>query len=276
MRTTIYFFSATGNSMTTAYALAQGIENSAVIPVAATKNLHRIDEQADAVGFVFPIYFGDMPYIVREMISKMTFNPDAYIFACVTFRGGRGVVTGKLDQLLRTRGQKLSLCCDVPMPGNSAINPPEVDAEHLKNQPENVAKALADILDRKVEDYFTSEIIPMRPVDVASNFRGIIAEDTCIGCGTCESICPMNNIKIVDGKSIIGDNCTTCLACFHWCPVEAIYMSTAESFGRRGPAPGGQPGGPDHAGRPKPEPIGRRIKDHHPDVTLEDIASQKM
>lgn len=260
MRTTIYYFSATGNSMTTAYALAQGLDNSAVIPVAATRNLHKINEQADVVGFVFPIYYGDMPYIVREMISKMTFNPDTYIFACVTYRGGRGVVTGKLDQLLRTRGQKLSLCCNVPMPGNSAINPPEVDAEHLKNQPENVSKALADILDRKVEDYFTSEVIPLRPVDVASNFRGITSDENCVGCGTCERVCPMNNIKIVDGKSVIGDVCTMCLACFHWCPVEAIYMSKVDMFGRPGK---------------EPNQLSRRSKYHHPDVTLDDILSQK-
>jgi len=135
-----------------------------------------------------------------------------------------------------------------------------VDAEHLKNQPENVSKALADILDRKVEDYFTSEVIPLRPVDVASNFRGITSDENCVGCGTCERVCPMNNIKIVDGKSIIGDVCTTCLACFHWCPVEAIYMSKADMFGRPGK---------------EPNQLSRRSKYHHPDVTLEDILSQK-
>ena len=250
MRTSIYFFSATGNSMTTAYALAQGLENSAVIPVAATKNLHKINEQADVVGFVFPVYFGDMPYIVREMICKMTFKPDTYIFVCATYRRGYGSLAGKVDQLLRTRGQKLSLLTTVLMPGNSHANPPEVDAEYLQNQAENVNNVLTDILDQKVEDYFTSEILSIRPVDTANNFRGITSDENCIGCGTCERVCPMNNIKIVDGKSIIGDACSTCLACFHWCPVEAIYMS-------------------------KEEELARRAKYHHPDVTLEDIASQK-
>lgn len=250
MRTTIYYFSATGNSMTTAYALAQGLENSAVIPVAATKNLHKINEQADVVGFVLPVYYGDMPYPVREMICKMTFKPDTYIFVCATYRAGCGTIAEKMDQLLRTRGQKLSLCVRVPMPGNSHANPPEVDAEHLKNQAENVNKALADILDHKVEDYFTSEILSIRPVDTANNFRGITSDENCTGCGTCVKVCPMNNIRIADGKSVIGDACSTCLACFHWCPNEAIYMS-------------------------KDEQLARRAKYHHPDVTLDDIISQK-
>jgi len=87
-------------------------------------------------------------------------------------------------------------------------------------------------------------------VDYPNNFRGIEAEDTCIGCGTCARVCPMENITVAEGKAWIGDDCATCLACFHWCPVEAIRMSKA------------------------PE-IARRRKYRHPDVTLKDILEQK-
>ena len=60
----------------------------------------------------------------------------------------------------------------------------------------------------------------------------------------------MNNISLKDGKAIIGDDCATCLACFHWCPVEAIIMS-------------------------KQEGIERRFKYHHPEVSFTDILAQK-
>mgnify|MGYP000035585405 FL=1 len=32
----------------------------------------------------------------------------------------------------------------------------------------------------------------------------------------------MNNIKIVNGGSVWGDNCTHCMACIAGCPKEAI------------------------------------------------------
>ena len=27
----------------------------------------------------------------------------------------------------------------------------------------------------------------------------------------------------------MGDNCLSCMACFHWCPEKAIWMHTAEA-----------------------------------------------
>lgn len=46
--------------------------------------------------------------------------------------------------------------------------------------------------------------------------------DTCIGCNQCVKKCPMNNIQLIDGKPIWGDECTHCMACICYCPQEAI------------------------------------------------------
>ena len=59
MAITIYSFSATGNSMTTASRLADQL-GAKLIPVASTKHLPKVTEDADTVGFVFPVYYGDM------------------------------------------------------------------------------------------------------------------------------------------------------------------------------------------------------------------------
>ena len=49
----------------------------------------------------------------------------------------------------------------------------------------------------------------------------------CIRCGTCVSVCPMNNIEIVDNRVTWNHNCECCLACIHWCPRNAIeHMKT--------------------------------------------------
>ena len=53
----------------------------------------------------------------------------------------------------------------------------------------------------------------------ASSFR---AGDACIGCGQCAKRCPLNNIRLNDGKPLWGKECTHCMACICYCPTEAI------------------------------------------------------
>ena len=249
MKTTLYVFSATGNSLTTARILSEKL-SARLISVASTRALAEIQDDSEAIGFVFPIYYGNMPYPVREMITKMSFRSDAYIFTVSTYRGHAGNVAGRMDALLNTRGQKLSLSLGLSMPGNSFINKPEVDAQYLSLQRKNIENLLPLLLAKETHDYSVNGAIKETPVDTANNFRGITAEDTCVGCSRCVLVCPMNNIKIENGKARIGDRCATCLACFHWCPVEAIYMS-------------------------KQENIARRSKYRHPDVSFEDIVNMK-
>lgn len=251
MDTVIYYFSATGNCMTTANLLAKELGGAEVIPIASLRKLSKIKNTAKRLGFVFPVYYGDMPYPVREAISKMTFQEDSYIFILNTYRGHAGDVAKRTDALLRTRGQKLNFATGIPMPGNSFINEASVDEQYLAEQKENLKNAAVAIIGAENGDYYTSDVLPLTPVSYPNNFRGIEAEpDKCVGCGICAKVCSMDNIVIEDGKAVIGDDCATCLACFHWCPQEAIWMS-------------------------KQENIARRAKYRHPDVDLGDIVKEK-
>ena len=47
----------------------------------------------------------------------------------------------------------------------------------------------------------------------------------CTGCGVCVDICPVEAIRIENGKAVIGDECTECGACAAECPQEAILES---------------------------------------------------
>lgn len=248
----IYYFTATGNSLTTARRIAEGLGDCRLIPAVSLMKNIKIIEENEAVGFVFPVYFSDMPCILRELISKMIFTAEKpYIFAVPTCRGHAGACHQRLDQLLRTRGQKLSLAVNVNMPGNSYINEPGVDEQHLANQDSAVEAVLPLIRARETRDYFEPSVLPLAKTAWPNNFRGLEAEaDKCTGCGICAEVCPMNNITFREGKAVIGDDCSTCLSCFHWCPNEAIWMSRQEN-------------------------IARRAKYRHPEVKLTDILAQK-
>jgi len=49
--------------------------------------------------------------------------------------------------------------------------------------------------------------------------------DTCIGCKTCERVCPTLSIKVKDRKAVVDEQrCTGCGGCEQRCPVFAIKL----------------------------------------------------
>jgi len=47
-------------------------------------------------------------------------------------------------------------------------------------------------------------------------------DDNCNGCGICQTICPVDNIKIVNEKPEWQHKCQMCTSCLHYCPQKAI------------------------------------------------------
>ena len=53
----------------------------------------------------------------------------------------------------------------------------------------------------------------------------VVDKDKCAGCETCVGECPVEAIKMVDGKADVdGDKCIECGACTSACPCEAISL----------------------------------------------------
>lgn len=249
----LYYFSATGNSLTTAQILAQKLPfNCDLIALASLKDEKDIQVDYDTVGFVFPIYYGDMPYLVRYIINKMNLINVKYIFVFSTYRGHPGDIAKRMDDVLKEKNQHLSLSVGIYMPGNSYLSTKEEIEDSLKNQNKNIQLLCQKIIDQEKYDYSLLESPEPSPVAKGFyNMRGLMADNKCIGCGICQKVCPMDNIQIIDKHARIQNQCITCLACFHWCPVEAISMS-------------------------KEKEIEYREKYHHPDVKLKDIIDQKI
>lgn len=49
-----------------------------------------------------------------------------------------------------------------------------------------------------------------------------VNNEKCTGCGVCVEVCPVNAIKVENGKAVIGGECVDCGGCIAQCPVEAI------------------------------------------------------
>ncbi|PIE55015.1 MAG: ferredoxin [Dethiosulfovibrio peptidovorans] len=52
-----------------------------------------------------------------------------------------------------------------------------------------------------------------------------VNKDTCVGCESCVSACPVEAIAMSEGKATVDEaTCVECGACVSTCPVEAISL----------------------------------------------------
>lgn len=50
-----------------------------------------------------------------------------------------------------------------------------------------------------------------------------VETNSCVGCGDCVKVCPVNAIQLIDGKAVIdADTCIQCEMCVQSCTYNAI------------------------------------------------------
>jgi len=220
---TIFYFTATGNSL----AVAKHIGGTLIsIPqVVDSDNLHYKD---DAIGIVFPIYWWNLPVMVRRFLDKANFEAD-YTFAIGTY----GNVTGAV--MTRFKGFDYTNCLRmvdnyIPVFDMGA----ETEKLPKKRVDEYTAKIVADINDRKhmnVKANFITKAMTAifgRIFKPDKNARKYIVNDKCNNCGVCTQVCLAKNIAVTD-KVSFNDCCEGCLACLHHCPQNALHVKSEKS-----------------------------------------------
>lgn len=249
----IFFFSGTGNSLWAAKVLGEKT-GQPIKSIAAYKDENRVTCNDAVVGFVFPTYMMDLPWIAKEFLLKLSVSPDCYAFIVMTSSHGKsGKAFKNLDHALFVNGAHLSAGFNLQMPGNCLVSTEQENSARLQNAPSQLEQIIQAVENRKVnfkpdgrkpEKNFVSSSFfygekSLKRLTMMKNF---IVTDKCDGCGICSSICPLDNIQISNGKAVHGNNCATCYACLHWCPQDAVWIDA--------PA------------------VRHRPQYHHPDITL--------
>ena len=256
MKSTIYYFSGTGNSLDIAKKIGAAVEPQAeLISIARLIQETEIHEESDIVGFVFPIYMGDAPWVVKDFVKKTRFLADPYIYAVATYNGNQRNCLPIFRGLIEIRSQILALGETILMPGNAKISSPEANEKRL-NASEEECQTIAQKINSKAKATILPDVTmakneilgsPRKKLNLA--FTQFKVSSLCNSCGTCQRICPMCNVELQEGKPIWKKQCAACLACFHWCPKKAITFRLPF--------------------------LGNRPRYHHPDITIKDIAAQQ-
>lgn len=235
--TIIFCFSGTGNSLRVALKLKEKITHCKICSISKAFNEKAFEINASKIGFVFPVYFFDIPRIVEKFIKSLKILGTPYIFAIVTCGGNAGQSLKKVNKLLHTQQKTLNAAFKVVFPGNAIVmfneTPSQEKIPGIIENSELAIEKIIDCIDQNQSSSFTPDknTISNRIMSWSGklflyhliNDRTFkVDEDKCIQCKTCVSVCPVNNIKIINEKVSWGHHCECCAACIHWCPSGAI------------------------------------------------------
>jgi len=229
----IFYFSGTGNSLDIAKRLARNLGETGVYSMAKEPMSEQIGGRNEIIGFVFPSYFGNLPRIVGKFISVLNIHPETYVYGVVTMGAfGQGSVAA-LEKALAEKGIKLHYGCGIRMPANYIISYNPMLFGRAGTAEKRIKRISDEIAAKKATIKKSSFIFDTLYKNIEQLDEKFYTDDKCTGCGKCEDICPVANIRLTDGKPRWQHHCEHCMACIHWCPQKAIQYGEKTPKRRR-------------------------------------------
>lgn len=236
----ILYFSGTGNSRYLAELMAEELGDELYSINEGIKNNDYISAgPAERLVFVVPVYGWRIPHVVEQWIRKNETlqGQDAYFI--INCGSDIGQADGYAEQLCQEKNLRYMGTAEVVMPENyiAMFNCPDEEETRriIKAAEPIVREAAARIRQKQPLKPLSTTLfkkIKSGPINTAFyrfcvKSSSFYAEAGCSRCGVCETVCPLNNIRIVDDGPVWGDRCTHCMACICRCPEEVI------EYGRR-------------------------------------------
>ncbi len=236
MKTLIYYFTGTGNSLAVAKAISVRLPETELAPIPKLMFAGEkitVPENAN-IGIVYPLYAMGLPNIVAKFFTLLDLSRAGYVFSVVTEGGKSGSPTKQISTLCEKCGHKLDACWWIQMPDNyiPLSAPPEKSIEKIirENALRKVAVIVQAVKERQhiiIGFSFIGNLMKVMYgpfIKHVHNFdKKFVVSSACNGCLTCVKICPVNNILAhPHGKKEWLHTCEGCLACLQFCPVEAI------------------------------------------------------
>lgn len=238
----IFYFSGTGNSLWIANEVSK-YQNEKLISIGdeLQNEQNRFEytlSEDEKIGFVFPVYSWAPPAVVLHFIEQLkliNYNNQHLFFIC-SCGDDIGFTQKIFTKAVVKKGWNVVAGFSVIMPNNYVTFPGfDTDSKDVEQVKLSAAIKTIEQINRRLFDgqrdlfeckmghfaFVKSYIINPLFNKYAVTDRPFIVTDKCIGCGLCQKVCPMGNV-LVHNKPIWRNNCTTCLACYHICPKNAV------------------------------------------------------
>lgn len=236
----IVYFSGTGNSRYCAKALAKALGDTLVDATPYLRGGTAADLHADGPWvFVCPTYAWKIPTVFREFLRRSHFTGSQRAYFVMTCGAEIGAADADLQILCKQMGMTYGGVFPVAMADNYIVMFPSPKESEIQKGLENARQTMAqaagviqDGRDAPPVSFGLLDRLKSGPVNRAmyrfyikpKKFR---VTGSCTGCGLCQRRCPLDNIRLMEGRPHWSNRCTHCMACVAGCPVAAIEYGTA-------------------------------------------------
>lgn len=231
----VVYFTGTGNSRYVARKIAEQTADQTVSANDFTKKDEGyVFTNTRPLVFVLPVYVSAPPLVFMDFLRKSKFAGNRKAYFIMTCAGGMGGSPAYCQKLSAELGLEYMGTASVRMPQNYIAFFTTKDADTNRGTLEVSAPVIGELArlvaaqeafpdpQMKRWEYISTEMILGMYYKWFISAKGFKAGDTCIGCGICKTVCPLDNIRLADGKPVWGDRCTHCMACINACPKDAI------------------------------------------------------
>ena len=232
----ILYFSATGNSEYIAKNLADLVNDEAVSLNDYLKKKEVLNVTSDKPYIlVAPVYISSIPAKISTLLQNSTLEGNKDFYVIMTCAGSGASASG-------AEAVKISKKLNLNYRGITHLTMPQdylmfftvkskEENDLLMNEAISKVPAIAEKINNN-EDLDTSKVSASHAMTVAPvtwifdvfciKPKKFYSTDQCISCGICEKVCPLDNIKMENGRPVWGKDCIHCSACINRCPKLAI------------------------------------------------------
>ncbi|MCL2111291.1 MAG: EFR1 family ferrodoxin [Clostridiales bacterium] len=240
-RNVVFYFSGTGNSLKVAKEIAAAMPGTVLFSIGSGVP-PALGVGVESVGFVFPNYFMGVPAAVQRFAEGLDAGDlqGKYLYAVTTHGGSAANCLRGFAARMKAKGLELDYGASLKMFSNYVLlydMKEDVDGITAKSNAD-MRPIIDDIAARHknkiggplgLYNIITNNFVKSAP----DKDKGYHISDSCTGCGICEKLCPVNNIRIENGKPAYSHRCEVCVACIQYCPERAIdYKNLTQKRGR--------------------------------------------
>ena len=239
----IFCYTSTGNSYWAARRISKDLDETLYSVNAIAKGGYNACDydfgENERLILAFPVHSWSVHMVMSTFLKKFHFTGKPVgVYALCTCGDDCGTTNAVVARMLLRLNLKLSACFSLTMPNDYVLMRGfEVDADAVRDQKLAAAVDQLDKIETRMRVGSTDAAGLYNPGRMAWLKTHLVnplfrhfqcghtpfhATDACVGCSLCSKVCPVNNIRMQDGKPQWRNHCMQCCACFHRCPQMAV------------------------------------------------------